>query len=93
VKKERDLTLKALESEGSDLDDEEIAMVAHRVTKLLKKAGWQLKKGSSGKVTNSDRDKASSYFKCRKHDHIEKNLLQNEEQGSEQFQNYAKRPQ
>jgi len=47
-----------LKSEGSDLDDEEIAVVARRVTKLLKRAGWQLKKGSSSEVRNSDHDKA-----------------------------------
>ena len=57
VKKDGDLALKALESEGSDLDDEEIAMIARRVTKLLIKAGWKLKKGSTSKARNSDRDK------------------------------------
>jgi len=80
------LALKVLESDGSDLDDEEMAMVARRVTKLLKKAGWQLKKGSTRKARSSDRDKVSGCFKCGKHDHVMKNcLLQNEEQGSEQF--------
>jgi len=39
VKKDRHLALKALESEGSYLDDEEMAMVAHKITKLLKKVG------------------------------------------------------
>ena len=72
------------------MDDEKIAMVAHRVTILLKKAGWQLKKGSTSKVRSNDRDKASGCFKCGKHDHVVKNYpLQNEEQGSEQFRNYA----
>jgi len=65
--------LKALESVGSDLNGEDMAMVAHRVTKLLKKAGWQLKKGSTSKARNSDRDKVSSCFKCGKHDHVVKN--------------------
>jgi len=65
-------------------------MVAHRVIKLLKKARWQLKKGSSSKARNSHCDKASGCFKCGKHDHVVKNYpLQNEEQGSEQFRNYA----
>ena len=92
MKKDHDLALKALEGEGSELDDEEIAMVAHRVTKLLKKDGWQLKKGSSSKARNSDHDKVSDCFKCGKHDHVVKNYpLQNEEQGSKQFRNYAKR--
>jgi len=84
VKKDRDLALKALESEGSDLDDEEIAMVACRVTKLLKKAGWQLKKGSTSKARNSDHDKVPGCFKCGKHNHVMKNCpLHNEEQESE----------
>jgi len=39
VKKDQDLALKALESDGSDVDDEEMAMVARKVIKLLKKAG------------------------------------------------------
>jgi len=64
VKKDHGLALKALESEGSDLGDEEIAMVARGVTKLPKKAGWQLKKGSSSKARNSDRDKVIGCFKC-----------------------------
>jgi len=82
VKKDNDLALKALESESSDLDDEEIAMVAHRVTNLLKKVGWQLKKGSSSKVRNSDCDKPSECFRCGKHDHVVKNCpLQNEDRG------------
>jgi len=79
VKKDHDLVRKALESEGLDLDDEEIAMVARMVTKLLKKAGWQLKKGSSSKARNNDRDKATCCFKCGKHDHVVKNYpFQNE---------------
>ena len=39
VKKDQDLALKALESDGSDVDDKEMAMVARKVIKLLKKAG------------------------------------------------------
>jgi len=94
VKKDHDLVLKALESGGSNLDDEEIAMVARKVTKLLKKVGWQLKKGSSSKARNSYRDKASGCFKCGKHDHVVENCsLQNEEQGSEQSRNCVKRRQ
>jgi len=86
VKKDRDLVLKALESEGSGLNDEEIVMVARRVTKLLKKVGWQLKKGSTSKARNSDPDKVSGCFKYGKHAHVVKNCpLQNEEQGLEQF--------
>jgi len=54
-------------------------MVARRVTKLLKKARWQLKKGSTNKVKSSDCDKVSGCFKCGKHDHVLKNCpLQNE---------------
>ena len=80
MKKDYDLALKALESEGLDLDDEEITVVARRVTKLLKKAEWQLKKGSFSKVRNSYHDKASDCFKCGKHDHVVKNCpLQNQE--------------
>ena len=76
------------------MDDDEMAMVARKVIELLKKAGWQFKKGSTSKVLPSDRDNVSGCFKCGKYDHVVKNYsLQNEEQGSEQLQNYAKRPQ
>jgi len=84
VKKDRDLALKALESEGLDLNDEEMAMVARRVIKLLKKVRWQLMKGSTSKSRNSDRHKVSGCFKCGKHDQVIKNYpLQNDEHGTE----------
>ena len=67
------MALKAMESDGSDLEDEEMAMVAQKVTKLLKKARWQFKKGSTSKARNSDRDKLSVCFKCGKHDYVVKN--------------------
>jgi len=67
------LALIALESNGSDLDDEEMTMVARKVTKLLKKAGWQFKKGSTSKARSSDSDKLAGCFKCGKHYHVVKN--------------------
>jgi len=44
TKKERDLALKALESDGSNLDKEEMATLAQKFKKLFKKAGWNFKK-------------------------------------------------
>jgi len=77
------LALKALESDGSKLDDEEMAMVARNVRKLLKKTGRHFKKGSTNKASSSDHDQVSGCFKCGKHDHVVKNCpLQKEEQGS-----------
>ena len=80
VKKDHDLAPKALESDGSNLDDEEMAIVDRKVKKLLKKAGWNFKKRSTSKSRSSDRDQLLGCFKCSKHDHVVKNFhLQKEE--------------
>ena len=94
AKRDRGLALKALESDDSDLDIEEIAMVTRKFKKFFKKSEGNIKKGSTRKPQNSDHDKFSGCFRCEKPNHIVKNCpIQKEEQGSEQFQNRSKRPQ
>jgi len=76
------LALKALESDGLDLDDAEMGMLARKVIKLLKKAGWQFKEGSTSKARSSDHNKLSGCFKCRKHDYVVKSKMKNRGQNS-----------
>jgi len=45
VKKDRDLTLKVLESDGSDSDDEEIAIIARKVKKTPQEGWMKLQEG------------------------------------------------
>jgi len=69
-----------LESDDSDLDIEEIAIVTRKFKKLFKKAGGNINKGSTGKPQNSDHDQLSGCFRCGKPDHIVKNCpMQKEE--------------
>jgi len=81
----RGLALKALKSDDLDLDIEEIAMVTRKPKKFFKKAGGNIRKGSTGKPRNSDHDQCSGCFKCEKPDHIVKSPMQKEELGLEQF--------
>jgi len=54
TKKDRRLALKALESGGLDLDDEEVAMITQKFKKFFKKARGNFKKGSTSKQRRSD---------------------------------------
>jgi len=69
-KRDRGLALKALESEDSDLDFEEIAMVTQKFKKFFNKAEGNIKKGITRKPQNSDHDQFFGCFRCGKPDHI-----------------------
>ena len=64
AKRDRGLTLKALESDDSDLNFEEIAMVTRKFKKFFKKAEGNIKKESTKKPRNSDHDHFSGCFRC-----------------------------
>ena len=75
-----------MEEDGSDLDEEELAMINRKFMKLFKKAKENAKKKSFSKSRNNDREQFAGCFKCGKYDHIVKNCpLLKEEQESEQF--------
>ena len=75
-----------MESDDSDLNEEEMALVTRNFKKIFKKVGKSIKKGSTKKARNIDQDQASGCFRCVKHDHIVKYYpMQKEEQVSEQF--------
>lgn len=87
-KKDRGIALKALESDNSEMDDEELAMFTRRFKKMFKRSNF--KKGSSSKTKKADRDQIGC-FRCGKHDHIVKNCpLPKEEQPTEQVRGYRK---
>ena len=84
AKRDRGLALKALESDDSNLDFEEIAMMTQKFKKFSKKAEGNIKKGRTRKPRNSDHDRFSRCFRYGKFDHIVQNCpIQKEEQGSE----------
>jgi len=72
IKKDRGLALKAMGTDDSDLNEEEMALVTHELKKIFKKVGKSIKKGSTSRAMNSDQDQASGCFRCGKHDHIAK---------------------
>jgi len=88
TKKDRGLVLKALEDDGSNFNDEDMAMITRKFKKFFMKARENSKKKNIRKPRSSDRDQFTGCFKCGKHDHIVKNYpLLKEEQRSEQFRN------
>lgn len=83
TKKDQGFALKAVESDYSDLDEEEMAMITLKLKKFFKNARGNLK----GKYQQT-----KEQWWCGKHDHIMKNCpVQKEEHGPEHFQNCGKR--
>ena len=62
----------ALEDDGSDLDDEEMAMITRKLKKFFKKARENSMKKGISKPRSSDYDQFIGCFKCGKYDHIVK---------------------
>ena len=56
IKKDRGLALKAMGSDDSDLNEEEMALVTRKFKKIFKKFGKSIKKGSTSKARNSEQD-------------------------------------
>jgi len=84
VKRDRGLVLKALESDNSGLNFEEIAIVTRKFKKFFKKDEGKIKKRSTRKPRDSHHDTFSRCFRYEKNDHIMKNCpAQKKEQGSE----------
>jgi len=68
--RDRDVALKALKEDDSDLDEEVMAMFTRNLKKFFKKAKENSKVSKS---RNSDREQFTGCFKHGKHDHIMKN--------------------
>ena len=75
IKRDQRLALKALEDDGSDLDDEEMAIITRKLKKFFKKERENSKKKGISKPKSSNCDQFTGYFKCGKYDHIVKNCL------------------
>jgi len=56
IKRDRGLALKALEEYGSDLDEEEMAMITRKFKKFFKKTKDNTKKKNFSKPRNNDRE-------------------------------------
>ena len=56
IRKDWGLALKAVKSDDSSLDEEEMVMITRKLKKFFKKAGGNLKKGSTSKPRSSDHD-------------------------------------
>ena len=81
-------------SDDSDLNEEEMALVTRKFKKIFKQVRKRIKKGSTSKARNNDQDQTSGCFRCGKLNHIVKYYpIQKEEQASEQFRNWGKKPQ
>ena len=72
IKRVQGLALKALEDDGSDLNDEEMAIITRKLKKFFKKARENSKKKGISKPRSSDCDQFTGCFKCGKHDHTMK---------------------
>jgi len=70
TERDRGLALKALEEDGSDLDEEKMAMIIRKFKKFFKKAKENSKKKNFSKPRNTEREQFTECFKCGKHDYI-----------------------
>ena len=61
-----------MEEDSSDLDVEEMAVIARKFKNFFKKAKENSKKKNFSKLKNSDREQFSGCFKCGKLDHLVK---------------------
>jgi len=77
-----------LEDDGSDFNEEEMAIITRKFKKLFKKAKENSKKKNFSKPRSNEHEQFTGCFKCDKHDHIVKNCpLLKEEYETEQFKN------
>jgi len=73
TKKDRGLTLKIMEDDSSDLDEDDMAMFARKFKKFFKKTKVGTMQKQPCRFKNTDRDQFTGCFKCGKMDHIIKN--------------------
>jgi len=82
TKKDRGISLKLMEEDSSDFDDEDMAMITRKFKKFFKKTKENTRRKNFSKLKNTGREQFSGCFKCGKLDHIIKNcpLLKDEQQ-------------
>jgi len=66
TKKDHGLTLKIMEEDSSDLDEEDMAMLASKFKKFFKKTNAGTSQKQPGRSKNTDRDQLTGCFKCGK---------------------------
>ena len=54
VKKDRGLALKAMGSDDSNINEEDVAFVTRKFKKIFKKVGKSINKGNNSKARNND---------------------------------------
>jgi len=72
TKRDRGLVLKALDDDGLDFEEEEMAMITRRFKKFFKKATESTKRKNISKPRSNDHEQLTGCFKCGKRDHIVK---------------------
>jgi len=84
TKKDRGFAIKIMEEDSSDLDEDDMAMLARKFKKFFKKTKAGTRQKQPSRFKNTNRDQFTGCFKCGKMDHIIKNCRQlKEEQESE----------
>jgi len=81
-----------MKEDSSDLDDEDMDMLARKLKKFFKKTKESARKKHPNKFRNSGREQFTRCFQCGKHDHIFKNCPQlKEEQEAESSQKQGRK--
>ena len=84
TKKNRGITLKVMEEDSLDFNDEDMAMITCKFKTFFKKEKESTRKKNFSKFKNTDREQFSGCSKCGNLDHIVKNCpLLKEEQETE----------
>jgi len=76
TKKDRGIALKAMEEDSSDLDDEDMDMLARKFKRFFKKTKAEARQKHPSRIKNTNREQFPGCFKCGKMDHIVKNYPQ-----------------
>jgi len=84
TKKNHGIALKVMREDSSDLDDEDMDMLARKFKRFLKKAKAETRQKHPSRIKNTDREQFSGFFKCVKMDHIVKSCPQLKEDQEEE---------
>jgi len=73
TKRYQGIALKAMEEDGVDFNEEEMAVITQKFKKFFKKLKENSKRKNLSKPRSDEHEQFTRCFKCGKHDHITKN--------------------